>query len=299
MTEHDGPQPEEPTDTQPNYQQLWQQARAEQLDDFGDDEDDVWLEEDSRDPAAERDLDMQDKFVNGWEPMQLEDGTYLLGDSQESVAEFQDWLTSLLPQRRSRLQAERDEVLAQWAQTESGKNVAEARLKIQAPELLAGTLPADMAEKMPGPFALGINQSVEGGADEAQAYLEAEHGLPLLNYGPIQRFEFVDQTTNEETRRHKITGGYYNNPDIGRFIVAFPIIGATGRTAEAPAAEVSISNNLPEDFYNSVAGPHGPSSAVNPKYVAGFIDGEGNWHRNRQFGEGLDLGVEAAETDWV
>jgi len=242
-------------------------------------------------PEAERDGDFADKYVNGVEPTQPGDPHY---------QEFQTWLAGLPAERRREL----DETKADY-QSQTEADVAEdaaARevLLASAPELLQGRLPAELASRLEGSYALGINQSDAAGTpDEAAAYIAEQGGLPLLGYNPDQRFMFIDADSAAEDPNYAeqaLLRGYYGTPEIGRLVVAFPVVQSEAGETPADVAAQPVAK-LPDDFYVETSGPKPGQSdhAVNTKYLAGFIDGDGRFYPNRNFAQSGQLDLAAGE----
>lgn len=164
------------------------------------------------------------------------------------------------------------------------------KIKGQAPELLEGRLPAELENRLEGKsYAIGVNTSGPDTLDEAISYIEENNGIALVNYNLHQRFLITDSQTDQGYSAGAVSEGYYGH-DRGRNIIAIPVdstkldadIADMNPRQLAEAAE--IYQTVPADFF--VEAPptaRGSDRAVNPKYIAGFIDGDSVWHENPSF----------------
>ncbi len=179
------------------------------------------------------------------------------------------------------------------------------RLRQQVPELFEGRLPSYLARRLDSSlYALGTHQGGGGVAavEEAAAFVNGDEGITTDFDGSraslIKRFELFGDIelepfdAQETTRRmiaRSLISGYYDNPDIGRFIFTFPVRpealaevgGIPRRAAGLPwydLSETDPSKHASDVFQDDVKG-----IPLNPKYCAGFIDREGTFHPNADF----------------
>lgn len=163
-----------------------------------------------------------------------------------------------------------------------------------APELLRGTLPSDQEQLLANKeYILGVNQSGAATVAEALEYVDASRGIDLGMYSLYQRFKLLDKNTAQHSPDDvaaTLAHGYYGNSDILRYVIAMPMDeyykAGKRRTADSDASHALDDDKVPQDFLtfdaSRVSGmEHGYS--VSPKYIAGFIDGEGNYHANKNF----------------
>lgn len=162
----------------------------------------------------------------------------------------------------------------------------EVRLGQSAPELLEGKLPSELEVRLGGlQYALGTNQTDGAStAQEAADLLVYEDGIPVDNYNLYQRFLIFGNSNapaEKEYTKEAVVRGYYG-PDMGRFVVAFPLVHGEAPHPMSPAQvmrSVEGEDFLPQDFYKN------GHKLVNSKYCAGFIDKDGLFHENPRFME--------------
>lgn len=247
--------------------------------DFVLDEDGNWVENDIShfEAAADQQANSDNKF--GDNPIifaeyaiagiRAED---LSKEHPEEAALYQEWLgsldedTKLIINERKRAQGRYD--------------VVKGEMLKSCPDLLQGKLPAEQANKLAsGKYVLGVNQSQAFSIEDAKSYLKEDNGIGLGIYGLDQRFLLLNEAstnTDAEYTEQVMVGGYYQNSNIGRFIVAVP-------TGEHNAVQDAVNKaDAIADFTQQTNEAGGRS--VSPKYIAGFVDSLGVYHENRNFG---------------
>lgn len=162
-------------------------------------------------------------------------------------------------------------------QHESLEATIEANLEASAPELLKGRLPKTLADRIGSDYALGLRQLGVTDVDDARQRLAADGGVDVSDLGLKRSFEVIKKDGDEQMTKGLVINGYYGaERGGGKFVIAVPV---TETTADLNAAYEAI-----PDMRQRLKSSDNPSfRAVNPKYVAGFIDGQGVFHANQNF----------------
>lgn len=215
-------------------------------------------------------------YILGIDPSEPDTGDY---------SEFYEMATS-----KPAVKAMLDEKRA----AERGDQDVAVGIEKSAPELLRGALPPDQEQLLANrEYILGVNQSGAATVKEALEYVNESQGIDLGMYNLQQRFKFLDRETTQHSPNDTaatLAHGYYGNSDIFRYVIAVPMDEyyktEKHSTADTDAVNALDDEKLPPDFLtfdaSRVAGmEHGDS--VSPKYIAGFIDGDGNYHANKNF----------------
>lgn len=200
-------------------------------------------------------------------------------DDLEESALYGEWLDSL--DENTRL------IIDERKRAEERHEVIKGEILKSSPSLLEGRLPPDQVRQLGSEkYVLGVNQSMAFTVDEAQAYLREDNGIGLGIYGLGQRFLLLDEKStavDSEYTKRVIASGYYQNSDIGRFIIAIPM--DRREQYNAPQDAISEADAI-IDFTQPTSETGGRS--VSPKYLAGFIDEKGKYHKNRNFGQSTE-----------
>ncbi|HSA83696.1 MAG TPA: hypothetical protein VLF20_02305 [Patescibacteria group bacterium] len=172
-------------------------------------------------------------------------------------------------------------------------------LQQSAPELLDALLPKELGEMLPKGFSryfLGFNQSSAiTSAQEAEEHLKKYKGLTMEGYSDLNhRFKLIgpgSQETGLLAEQFAIHG--YFGEFIGRFVSVFPIDDAKLTDQDPTAISQELYETYPKDdpdypypqdlFINGKGTAGKDDKIVNTKYIAGFIDVQGNFHRNPSF----------------
>lgn len=194
--------------------------------------------------------------------------------------DVQAWYEGLGDAQKTMLLQARNEKFAM----DSRKAAIHEKLKNSVPELYEGRLPAEAAQKLGDtPYVIGFSQWSTTDIAEATAALQADGGVDVSGYNYDQRFLMFDQShAGHPALIGAIEQGYYGTPDIGRFVAAFPIVrGAEAIESEGSAVFVAnLYPVLPDDFdHVTDSGKH----VLSTKYIAGYIDNEGNYWVNNNF----------------
>jgi hypothetical protein len=175
------------------------------------------------------------------------------------------------------------------------RQLVHEKLVAAVPELYAARLPEELEARLEGKrYVLGFNQTYASDIDEARETVEAQQGISLryhddVSYALDQRFLLYDAEMGEgylgadsgSYIAGAIEAGYYNHPGLGRFVAVFPEAHPEESFGDPLRYEVNMNDHiLPEDMYTR---PDGNNIAVNGKYLAGFIDREGDLWVNRNF----------------
>lgn len=201
-------------------------------------------------------------------------------------ADFEDWASKLSEADRAELEAEKQ---AKSDQAQLKLKVHE-KLSNSVPELYRGALPAVLAGRLDGaPYSVGFNQTVET-LPEAQGYLLEQGGIDVTGYDYHHRFMMFDSSMAKDgepsaANTKAVDEGYYGRPSMGRFVVAFPAVNPGSAEGDIGATRLVTDHKeaLPNDFEVDTPLDGGPHRAVNSKYVAGFIDEEGDFWMNTNF----------------
>lgn len=198
-----------------------------------------------------------------------------MSDYPEEAALYTEWLNSL--DENTKL------IIEERKRAQGRYEIVRAEMLKSSAALLEGKLPAEQAEKLGSEkYVLGVNQSAVFSLEDAKDYLREDNGVGLGIYGLDQRFLLVDENStavDSDYTERVMVGGYYQNSNIGRFIVAIPMDGR--ERYGTPHDAISEADTI-EDFTQPTSEAGGRS--VNPKYIAGFIDSSGVYHENNNFG---------------
>lgn len=204
--------------------------------------------------------------------------------------DFGNWLNGLTPQARALLEKMKSEETQRQSAHQEATATVHSKLTELVPELYQAQLPAELAERLGDTkYVLGFNQTMASTAQEAQDYLTKHGGIDFTGYGLPQRFLMYDQTMTDYLGTEQtpagisaaIEGGYFGDPTIGRFVVAFPAEHAVASSREPLVSQIEHDpfHVLPEDGINMGK----DTNVVNSKYVAGFIDEAGDFWVNDNF----------------
>ena len=236
--------------------------------DYEDDGDlEEWLGDPPGDTEESRKKDtIVQLYMQGVEIPEGEDWDGITG------ADIRTWRESLTDAEGEDFDRSRD-----WeARKTDVANKIKAELEQSAPELLSGRLPADLEALVGGSYQLGVNQSGVDTLEDAQAVLQKFNGVDMGMYNLDQRFLIADKNTPDYAAE-AVTYGYYGrregSPAMGKFVAVIP--------------GENYHQDLPSDFWVSNGNTDGNiykgSEAANAKYIAGFIDDQGKFHRNNNF----------------
>lgn len=144
-----------------------------------------------------------------------------MSDYPEEVALYDEWLNSL---------DENTKLIIEGRKRAQGRyEIVKAEMLKSSAALLEGKLPAEQAEKLGSEkYVLGVNQSAALSLEDARDYLKEDNGVGLGMYGLDQRFLLVDENStavDSDYTERVMVGGYYQDSNIGRFIVAIPMDG--------------------------------------------------------------------------
>lgn len=233
------------------------------------DDDMMFLDMTPEEEAHAREIEMRESFIQN------------SANEPEAQAALEGWFAALPVEEQAALTAERQtqqdllKVRAEQFERVRGE------LNRTAPELLQGTLPADLVEKLgTDTYFLGSNQTIASSAQEAADYLAQTGGIELGGYDLSGRAYWFDNSTDKSFVDHAVVEGYLGDPDVGRFIIALP----HEQLSDAYSIDMAMKNmradgEMPEDF---VVSRHG-ETVINQKYCAGFIDSAGAFYENPQF----------------
>lgn len=211
--------------------------------------------------------------------------------------DYRKWLANLDPNELRELEEERQYRHGQEKLLET----VHERLVGEVPELYEARLPDNLAERMGDmDYALGFNQSSATTIEEATEYLKQHHGIDFTMYDLWHRFLIYDEDMPEDMLGQDnprgiagaIDAGYTQDPSIGRFVTAFPEAQQVA-TSEEPLyyrMGYSYGKLLPDDAINyDPDKSEEDRKSVSPKYIAGFIDNEGKFWTNNNFGLSEEL----------
>ncbi len=245
------------------------------------DEDGNWVENTTESPEQPTSDDFNSESKFGDNPILFAEYAIAgirpedMSNYPEEAALYAEWLSSLDENTRLIIE-ERKKAQGRY------DRVKEEMLRSSA-ALLEGKLPAEQAEKLGSKkYVLGVNQSAAFSIEDASGYLKEENGIGLGMYGLDQRFLLVDENSTAVDTNYTeqaMVGGYYQNSSIGRFIVAIPM--DRREQYSSPLDAVSEAAAI-EDFTQPTSESGGRS--VSPKYIAGFVDSTGTYHKNNNFG---------------
>ena len=218
----------------------------------------------SQEPSQFSSTELETAFVYGIQ----EDSTM----TQEQV----DTWYNALPADQQEYFAEGKKEMNQEAESiKQAEAVVQQNLETSAPELLGGRLPKELADRIGSEYVIGLRQLGSYEADEAQEKLDADGGVDVSNLSLTQSFNVIKDTDDDWTTRGTVVRGYYGVRGGGKFVIAVPM-----REETNPSIAYESVPDMQEELRTSSDPNH---RAVNPKYVAGFIDGEGVFHPNENF----------------
>lgn len=198
-------------------------------------------------------------------------------DSGMTQTEIDTWYDSLPEDQRTYYAQAKQELRDQAEQQKQLETIIEHNLEASAPELLEGKLPHNLAERLGTEYILAIRQLGEYEADEAQEQLVTDGGVNVANLGLTQSFDLLSQAEDSlTTSRGLVINGYYGARAGGKFVIVVPL----ERAADNPTAAYDSIPDMQQDLQSGSDPDH---RVVNPKYVAGFIDGQGVFHPNENF----------------
>lgn len=165
-----------------------------------------------------------------------------------------------------------------------------------APELLEGRLPSDLEQLLPDGYkryALGFNQSDAcTSIAKANQYIQDKGGIDLGLYRLHGRFLITDPALEKDEPHAKDYVLGYRGPHFGRFVVAIPIDEKINPSSYPTAI---IEENMayssptmpdypyPQDLFIHKTINGRQDTIVSEKYIAGFIDNQGKFHKNPNF----------------
>jgi hypothetical protein len=205
---------------------------------------------------------------------------YVLGASKKYVQEHSDIDPKVLTEYIKDLPADKREFLKEMrrksldaAQTE---DTVEHNLELTAPELLEGRLPNELADRIGSEYVIGLRQLESEDVGEAQEQLDDDGGVNVSNLGLVQSFNVLKPNDYSWTIKGTVISGYYGATGGGKFVIAVPMAEGINSPSEAY-------DTLPDMQQELLSSSNPDHRAVNPKYVAGFIDAEGVFHANKNF----------------
>ncbi|HSX32990.1 MAG TPA: hypothetical protein VLF91_01490 [Candidatus Saccharimonadales bacterium] len=229
---------------------------------------------------------------------------YMLGednnlDRWDTTRERMDaWLARLSPEERALLDAQRAENRQQSDAYRMAADTIRGGLETTATSLLDGRLPEDqeaaLRQELGEDYAslrymLGSNQSGPTTVEAAEEYLRAGNGIDLTWSNLDSRFLFAEQRPQpgEEAPSYDfnqnitrvMVNGHYGVHGSGKFIIAVPIpdhADITDYGVDTAPDALYRTGELPEDYI--LLGSDDQKS-VNTRYVAGFVDTHGRYHR--------------------
>lgn len=203
------------------------------------------------------------------------------------VDAFEKWRAALSPRDKAKL----DNLKLQAETNASLYDTIKEKIQREVPALFNAELPTELANRLGDtPYAIGFNQSATTTLDKAQTYLAENSGIDMTRYNLHHRFEMFDSGMEKDAAFHEkieqvIVSGYSGNTQMGRFVVAFPAADWVPRKQARLSSELnSHTELLPDDFivrHNSANS--GKTRAANAKYVAGYIDDNGDFWMNTNF----------------
>ncbi len=220
---------------------------------------------DSQDDSELSAIQLESMFVNGIN----EDETSLTNE------QLNTWFKALPEDERQRLVSARQEVTEIREYVTQKEMTVEQNLETSAPELLKGRLPQDLAARIGSGYVIGLRQLGSFEANEAKEQLMADGGVDVSNLGLTQSFNVINDGDDAWTTKGTVIRGYYGVRGGGKFVIAIP-------TNEG--IDPTVAYNSVPDMQQKLQSRSNPDHrAVNPKYVAGFIDAEGIFHPNENF----------------
>ncbi len=196
-------------------------------------------------------------------------------DSGMSQEQVDTWYNSLPEDQQQYFAEGKREMSQQAEQVHELEARVEANLETSAPELLEGRLPKELADRIGSEYVIGLRQLGSDEASEAQEKLAADGGVDVANLSLTQSFNVIKETDDDWTTKGTVIRGYYGVQGGGKFVIAVPLHGA-----DSPTTAYESVPDMQQELRTRSDPNH---RAVNPKYVAGFIDGEGVFHPNENF----------------
>lgn len=196
-------------------------------------------------------------------------------DSGMTQEQVDSWYNALPEDQQQYFAEGKREMSQQTEQVHELEAKVEANLEASAPELLAGRLPKELADRIGSEYVIGLRQLGSDEAGEAQEKLTADGGVDVANLSLTQSFNVIKETDDDWTTKGTVIRGYYGVQGGGKFVIAVPLHGA-----DSPTTAYESVPDMQQELQTSSDPNH---RAVNPKYVAGFIDGEGVFHPNENF----------------
>lgn len=196
-------------------------------------------------------------------------------DSGMTQEQVDNWYKSLSEDQRQYFAEGKREMSQQAEQVHELEARVEANLETSAPELLEGRLPKELADRIGSEYVIGLRQLGSDEAGEAQEKLVADGGVDVANLSLTQSFNVIKESDDDWTTKGTVIRGYYGVQGGGKFVIAVPLHGA-----DNPTTAYETVPDMQQELRTSSDPNH---RAVNPKYVAGFIDGEGVFHSNENF----------------
>lgn len=206
--------------------------------------------------------------------------------------ELADWLNQLTPEARNLLEKIKTEERQRQAGHAEASSTAHSKLTELVPELYEAQLPEVLANRLGDtPYVLGFNQTMASTVQEARDYVAEEGGIDFTGYRLSQRFLMYDQSMTDYLGTEEnpmgisaaIELGYFGEPTIGRFVVAFPAEHSLEASKDPLAIQVDQAPGhvLSADAITLNNG----KQVVSGRYVAGFIDEAGDFWLNNNFAE--------------
>ncbi len=206
------------------------------------------------------------------------------------AAAYEEWLNGLSPDELKRVESARDSYQREKARYERWTQVHD-KLITTVPELYWAKLPGELEQRLDGKrYGLGFNQT--GGAEsieEAEEYLRENAGVDTSNYDLTHRFLMFDSDMSRDVVlgpsgdiAQAVDTGYFRDPDTGRFVAAFPVTPDVDLVQERLSDAINLDPEhvlSPDAFTKTQLG-----ESYSTKYIAGFIDRDGTFWSNRNFG---------------
>lgn len=207
------------------------------------------------------------------------EGLYVNGiDSEESSVtdeQLEAWYKTLSEDDQARLASAKQEEADIREYITQQEQTIEHNLAASAAELLKGRLPQELADRIGTEYAIGVRQLGTDDATDAQEMLDTDGGVDVSNLNLIQSFNVTKESTDDWTAKDNVVKGYYGVRGGGKFVIAIPM----HETSDPTTAYESI-----PDMHHVLQSSDNPDyRAVNPKYVAGYIDADGVFHPNENF----------------
>lgn len=200
----------------------------------------------------------------------------LQDDSSMTREQLDAWYKALPEDEQIRLAEGKQEMGQHAERVDTAEVTIEHNLETTAPELLGGRLPQELADRIGSEYAIGLRQLGSYEAEEAQGQLDADGGVDVSNLGLVQSFNVIKPGDDADTTKGIVIKGYYGAHAGGKFVIAVPM-------AEGITDPTQAYDSIPDMQRGLESSDNSDFSAVNPRYVAGFIDGEGIFHPNENF----------------